>query len=92
MLGGESPRNGGDSLRSFLKDSIVPAPGHNITSKELLELYGEYCEEKEWAMLPHNVVKQQLTDLMGEMFGVARRHDIKRKGADQRGYWGVSIS
>jgi len=80
-----------DSLRSFLKDSIVPAPSSTLTSEELLFLYTIYCDEKEWQMIPPYLVRQQLPDLMQEMFGAVRRNDIKRKAGDQRGSRGGFI-
>lgn len=86
----QKPQQAG-SLRSFLKDSIVLAPGRTLTSEELSTLYRGYCDEKEWQMIPPYLVRQQLPDLMQEMFGAVRRNDIKRKAGDQRGYRGVFI-
>ena len=45
---------------------------------ELVEAYAAYCPEHKWQALPITEVQNKLETLMLELFGVTKRHDVKR--------------
>ena len=61
------------------------------TSLELVNAYFEFCNDKGWRAQSWRIVENQLPDLMLEVHGVNRRHDIKREGRSARGYSGITL-
>jgi P4 family phage/plasmid primase-like protien len=80
-----------DSLRHFLQDCLVVDENRDVTVTELVEAYAAYCPERKWQALPITEVQSNLETLMLEMFGVTKRHDIKRNDKSQRGFNGVTF-
>jgi hypothetical protein len=80
-----------DSLRHFLEERVEPESGSNLTVNELIEEYAAFCPERKWKPLPITEVQHQLNDLMLELFGVTKRHDVQRGGKNQRGFGGVRL-
>jgi putative DNA primase/helicase len=80
-----------DSLRHFLRDCLVVDEFRNVTVTELVEAYALYCPERKWRALPITEVQAHLETLMLELFGVTKRHDIKRGERNQRGFSGVLL-
>ena len=75
-----------DSLRHFLNDRLEFDDQGDVTVAELLEAYAAYCPERKWRPMPSTEVKSNLETPMLELYGVTRRHDIKRDGKSQRGF------
>jgi P4 family phage/plasmid primase-like protien len=80
-----------DSLRHFLQDRLIVNSYGDVTTAELVEAYAAYCPERKWQPLPITEVQNKLEGLMLELFGVTKRHDIKRNDKNQRGYSGVKF-
>lgn len=80
-----------DSLRFFLQDRVIADTYGDLTTSELVEAYAAYCPEKKWQPLPITEVQNKLEGLMLELFGVTKRHDIKRDLKNQRGFTGVKF-
>ena len=78
-----------DSLRHFLHDRVITDRNGTLTVAELVEGYGAFCPERRWQPLPITEVHEKLEGLMLELFGVTKRHDIRRNDRNQRGYAGV---
>ena len=62
-----------------------------MTVTELVEGYGAYSPERKWQPLPITEVHNKLEGLMLELFGVTKRHDVKRDDRNQRGFSGVKF-
>jgi phage/plasmid-associated DNA primase len=80
-----------DSLRHFLKERVVIDSRGDVTVNELVEEYAAYCPEKKWQALPITEVQNKIETLMLELFGVTKRHDVKRNEKNQRGFSGVRL-
>ena len=80
-----------DSLRHFLQDRVIADSFGDLTVTELVEGYGAYCPERKWQPLPITEVHNKLEGLMLELFGVTKRHDVKREDRNQRGFSGVKF-
>ena len=81
-----------DSLRHFLRDRVQAQELADVTVNELVEEYAAYCPERGWQSLPITEVQNKLEGLMLELFGVTKRHDIKRNDKQQRGFRGVELA
>jgi putative DNA primase/helicase len=80
-----------DSLRHFLKDRLVKDGIGDVSVSEIIETYSAYCPERRWQPMPITEIQDKLEGLMLELFGVTKRHDIKRNEKNQRGFVGVSL-
>ncbi len=80
-----------DSLRHFLQDCLDVDEHRDVTVTELVESYAAYCPERKWRALPITEVQSNLETLMLEIYGVTKRHDIKRNDKSQRGFDGVTL-
>lgn len=80
-----------DSLRYFLQERVVADSRGDVTVNELVEDYAAYCPEKKWQALPITEVQNKIETLMLDLFGVTKRHDVKRNGKNQRGFSGVKL-
>ena len=80
-----------DSLRHFLQDCLVVDDHRDVTVTELVEAYAAFCPERKWQALPITEVQSNLETLMLEIYGVTKRHDIKRNDKGQRGFSGVAF-
>jgi len=80
-----------DSLRHFLQEQIRVDAYGDVTTSEVIEAYAAYCPERRWQPLPITEVQNKLEGLMLELFGVTKRHDIKRDERSQRGFSGVKF-
>jgi putative DNA primase/helicase len=80
-----------DSLRHFLQEQVMVDQYGDVTSNEIVETYAAYCPEHRWRPLPITEVQNKLEGLMLELFGVTKRHDIKRDEKSQRGFSGVKL-
>jgi len=80
-----------DSLRHFLQERVIADSYGDLTVTELVEGYGAYCPERKWQPLPITEVHNKLEGLMLELFGVTKRHDVKREDKNQRGFSGVKF-
>jgi putative DNA primase/helicase len=79
-----------DSLRLFAKSEIERTSSANdLTTEEIIKRYAAYCVAKEWDMTPASSVQKMLPDIMTELFGVLKAHDIQRNGKNARGFSGV---
>jgi phage/plasmid-associated DNA primase len=80
-----------DSLRHFLQERVMVDTYGDVTTSEVIEAYAAYCPEHRWQPLPITEVQNKLEGLMLELFGVTKRHDIKRDEKSQRGFSGVKF-
>jgi P4 family phage/plasmid primase-like protien len=80
-----------DSLRHFLQEQVAVDTYGDVTTSEVIEAYAAYCPERRWQPLPITEVQNKLEGLMLELFGVTKRHDLKRDERSQRGFCGVKF-
>jgi P4 family phage/plasmid primase-like protien len=78
-----------DSLRVFLKNSLIQDLKSDLTVKEILEEYFKECIDNELSPIPLQDTRKMLDSLMMELFAVSRVNDIKRLGKSQRGFSNV---
>ena len=81
-----------DSLRHFLRDCVVSAPGDTLTVAEITRAYAHYCPDKGWDPMKDTDIGSQLPSLMLELFRTAKAHDIKRDGRSHRGFRDVAFT
>lgn len=79
-----------DSLRHFLKDSVVRQSGSDLTVNEIIEAYAEYCPAQGWTALPITIVQRQIETLMLELFGTVKVNSISRQDRSQKGFRSVA--
>ena len=80
-----------DSLRQFIRDRMIRDTFGDVTVAEIVEAYSAYCPERRWQPLPITEVHGKLEGLMLEVFGITKRHDVKRSNKSQRGFFGVKF-
>lgn len=80
-----------DSLRHFLKRSLIESDGWDLTVDEIVRAYAQFCPDMGWSALPETEIQRQLPSLMLELFKAVKAHDIKRDGRSVRGFRGVVI-
>ena len=80
-----------DSLRLFARAEIEAKKtgAHDLSTDEIIQGYFRYCQAKQWDMIPASKVQKMLPDIMSELFGVLKAHDINRCGKNVRGFSGV---
>lgn len=82
-----------DSVRTFLRECVgLTSKENTATTEELVMSYRSFCENKGWEAQTKRQVERQLPDLMLEVHGLTRRHDIMRDDRKQRGYAGLYIN
>jgi putative DNA primase/helicase len=89
-----------DGLRTFLQTELVLTKGASLTEDEITIAFAEYARTKQWRLLKASVMHGQVQDLMLELYGISKAHDLKRQGTDKngepkpqtfRGYHGVRV-
>ncbi len=80
-----------DSLRYFLRENVVKAPGSDLSVGEIVQAYAHYCPDKGWDPLPETQIGRQLPDLMMELFHVVKTNNTLRDGKAARGFRGVAF-
>jgi phage/plasmid-associated DNA primase len=92
--------NESDGLRTFLEVELVLRKDASLTDDEITKAFAEYARAKQWRLLKGSVINKQIQDLMMELYGISKSHDLKRKGTDEggeaknltfRGYHGVRL-
>lgn len=89
--------NASDSVRAFLRGSVISAPTENVTVDELSSAYADFCAEQGWRGVSNRDFQGQLPDAMLELFRVAKRNDIKRNDENgdskaRKGFAGVQLA
>jgi hypothetical protein len=89
----ENLLNESDSIRIFLVCSVKKTGSENsdLTVRQIVEAYNEFCMERGWDPIAVSIVERQLPDLMSELFGVLKSHDIKDGQKNVRGSHGVEF-
>jgi putative DNA primase/helicase len=75
-----------DSLRLFAISELQSSPGYDLSTDEIVKAYLEYCRTKQWDMVPLSKIEKMLPDIMSDLFGVLKAHDIQRYGKKVRGF------
>ena len=73
--------NESDSIRIFLKQSVQRASEEALSVLQIVEAYNKFCIARGWDPIAVSIVEERLPDLMSELFGVLKSHDI---------HWGYS--
>jgi phage/plasmid-associated DNA primase len=76
--------NESDSIRIFLKQSVQRASEEALSVLQIVEAYNKFCIDRGWDPIAVSTVEKRLPDLMSELFGVLKSHDI------EWGYGGLS--
>ena len=80
-----------DPLTDFIRACLVLDEKENVTTTELVEAFYAFCKEQGWDLLPQRLVEKCLPDYIYQTFGFSRRTDVKRKGTNRRGYYGLRL-
>jgi len=81
-----------DSVRHFVQEALSRSDDTDVSVEELTQAYAAFCTDKRWSPLDINEVTGQLPDLLLQIYGVTKRHDIRRYGKSVRGYSGIAIN
>jgi P4 family phage/plasmid primase-like protien len=81
-----------DNVAEFVKQSIVPKAGRDVTSEELLLCYYKKCEHQKWTPVASQTFLTRVPDLVGQLFKTTRRNDIVRDGKAARGFKNVTLA
>jgi hypothetical protein len=82
---------GADHLERFLRDSIEPCAGMDLTSEELFECYRTWSKPPNVIPLAERQFFVTLPGSIAKVFGVGKNHCIQRDGTERRGYSGLRI-
>jgi putative DNA primase/helicase len=74
----DSLMNESDSLRLFAISELQSTTGCDLTTDEITKAYLEYCRTQQWDMVPLSKIEKLLPDIMSDLFGVLKSHDIVR--------------
>jgi len=81
-----------DSVREFVRRHVkVSDRSDSVTTDELVRSYDEFCSMHDFHPVSPLEVEKQLPNLMEEIHGSVKRHDIQRDEGTRRGYRGVQI-
>jgi phage/plasmid-associated DNA primase len=80
-----------DSVRSFVRECLVPCHGAEVAIHELMAAYRDFCDSKDWEALRDRQFQAELPDAMLEYHRAPRRNDIRRDGKNARGFRGVRL-
>ena len=84
--------NESDSIRIFLKQSVQRASEEALSVLQIVEAYNKFCMDRRWDPIAVSDVEKRLPDLMSELFGVLKSHDIDwGYGGLSRGFHGVKF-
>jgi putative DNA primase/helicase len=75
-----------DSVRHFLNEKVERDTSQDLSTKELVEAYAEFCPSKGWKPKQITFVYHDLERLMLEIFGRAKSHSVKRENKCIRGF------
>jgi len=78
-----------DGLRSFVTGELVEEDGEDVTTEEIITAYAKFAKQRGWRVQSRRTIENQAQDLMLEIWGVPRDHDIQRDGKSRRGYRGL---
>jgi phage/plasmid-associated DNA primase len=92
----ENLLNESDSIRIFLMRSIKRSDESekSLSVRKIIAAYNEFCLERGWDPIAVSIVERQLPDLMSELFGVLKSHDLLggEEGYFARGFHGIEFS
>lgn len=80
-----------DPVRLFVRDSVIPCEGKDISCNELWNAFGTYCERRELDPIRKPRFQQILPDILEQERHILMSHNIQRRGRSVRGYRGVVI-
>ena len=90
-----------DMVRHYAPSAFVVEPHISrsarytyVPTSEIIKTYLDHCVDNGWQGLTPRNAENDLPDLMGRLFGVLRRNDVKSVNANGkqinvRGYYGV---
>jgi P4 family phage/plasmid primase-like protien len=81
-----------DNVAQFVKQTIIPKAGRDVTSEELLLCYYAKCDSHNWTPVPMQMFYTRLPDLLARTFKTTRRNDIKREGRAVRGFKNITLA
>jgi phage/plasmid-associated DNA primase len=80
-----------DGFRTFITAELVGTDGEDISVEELITAYAKYAKGKKWRMAKQQTLQEQAQELMFEIWGIGRSHDIERSEKNVRGYRGIRL-
>jgi len=78
--------NESESLRIFIRDSIIRDPKLDLTAGEILEEYFKDCISNNLQPLELDKARRSLDALMMDLFAVRRSNSIRRNNKNQTGF------
>jgi putative DNA primase/helicase len=80
-----------DGFRSFVTQELVATDGHDLSTEEIVDAYARYARGKKWRVPKQQTLQEQAQELMLEIWGIGRSHDIERYGKNVRGYHDIRL-
>jgi putative DNA primase/helicase len=81
-----------NALATFARTAIERAPGHDLTTAEIVHSFFEFCDKQGWASGSVGDAERGLPDLMMEFHRAAKSSSINRDGKSSKGYRGVKMA
>jgi phage/plasmid-associated DNA primase len=78
-----------DGFRTFITQELVADDYEDISVEELIEAYARYAKGKNWRIPKQQTLQEQAQELMLEVWGIGRSHDLERNDKTVRGYRGI---
>ena len=80
-----------EGFRTFVTRELVATDGEDISVEELVEAYARYARGKGWRIPKQQTLQEQAQELILEIWGIGRSHDLERYGKNVRGYHGLRV-
>ena len=81
-----------DSVAQFVRQSVVPKVGKDVSTQELLLGYYRRCDSRDLTPVASQAFFTRVPDLLAQMFKTIRRNDINREGKAVRGFKGLALN
>ncbi|MEI7732746.1 MAG: DUF5906 domain-containing protein [Verrucomicrobiota bacterium] len=76
-----------ESLKLFAREGVERHEYGDITNGEFQQAYAEFCADKGWNALPTTLVEKSSSDVMLEIWQVAKSHCVEREGKKSNRGW-----
>lgn len=81
-----------DALLNFISDCLELDEKGSVTTAELLSGFKNYCSQRGWILPQRRLIEKRLPDYIYHFYGLSKRTDVKRKGHNNRGYFGLRLN
>jgi putative DNA primase/helicase len=81
-----------DSVAAFVRDSVHPQAGADVTVDELTTAYNVFCERRGWQAKTIRQFQNELPNTIMDAYRRPKRTDVRRDGKNARGFTGIGVA